>query len=180
MQDLDQQLRQIQHTARDLLAGLSHVQANWTPERSSWSILQCLAHISVSTRLYLTSIDKSIRQGRMKNLFGDRPFEYSRFGRWVMRSVEPPPKFRVKTGRAYVPPANLELTAVLAEFCAMHQQARDTLVRCDGLDLARCRMGHPSLPVLRVSLGLGLAVLTGHARRHLWQAEQVKKNAGFP
>jgi hypothetical protein len=62
----------------------------------------------------------------------------------------------------------------------VHEKARERLRGSDGLDLARCRMSHPSLPLLRFSLGVGFAIVTGHARRHLWQAQQVRAHAAFP
>jgi hypothetical protein len=33
---------------------------------------------------------------------------------------------------------------------------------------------------MRFSLGVGFAILTGHARRHIWQARQIVAHAGFP
>jgi hypothetical protein len=170
----DQQSLDIERAGTALIGELSFDQANWSPSASTWSIGQCLSHIGVSARLYLASIDRSIRHGRRTGLLGDGPFVYSAFGRWLARNIEPPPRFKIKTGRAYVPAAGRQVNEVLNEFIEVHEEVRERLRACDGLDLARCRMSHPSLPVFRFSLGVGLAIVTGHARRHLWQAQQVR------
>jgi hypothetical protein len=41
-------------------------------------------------------------------------------------------------------------------------------------------MSHPSLMIFRFSLGAWFAILTGHPRRHLWQARQLISHPGFP
>ena len=170
----DRQTLDIEQAGKALIGELSFDQVNWSPSASIWSIGQCLSHISVSARLYLTSIDRSITNGRRTGLRGGGPFVYSAFGRWLMRSIEPPPRFKIKTGRAYVPTPGRPVHEVLGEFIDVHEKVRERLRGSDGLDLVRCRMSHPSLPVLRFSLGVGFAIVTGHGRRHLWQAQQVR------
>jgi hypothetical protein len=177
---LDRQLLDIERAGSELADSLSFEQATWSPSPSAWSITQCLTHISMSARLYLVSIDRSIRAGRQAGLTGSGPFTYGAIGRWLVRSIEPPPKFKVKTGRAYVPVPNRPVAEVLSEFIDTHQLVRQRLHSSEGLDLARCRMSHPSLRIFRFSLGVGFAIVTGHARRHLWQARQVREHAAFP
>jgi hypothetical protein len=177
---LDRQLLDIERAGSELLASLSFEQANWSPSPSAWSIAQCLTHIGISARLYLVSIDRSIRAGRQAGLVGEGPFTYGAIGRWLVRNIEPPPRLKVKTGRAYLPVPNRPIAEVLSEFIDTHQQVRQRLRSSEGLHLARCRMSHPSLRIFRFSLGVGFAIVTGHARRHLWQARQVREHAAFP
>ena len=177
---LDQQLVDIERVGEELVAYLSFEQANWSPSPSSWSIAQCVAHISISARIYLVSIDLSIRDGWQGGLIGKDPFVYSALGRWLVRNIEPPPRFKVTTGRAYVPTPGRPVAEVLSEFIDIHEEVRQRLRSSDGLDLARCRMCHPSLRIFRFSLGVGFAIVTGHARRHLWQARHVREHAAFP
>ena len=48
------------------------------------------------------------------------------------------------------------------------------------LDLNRIRFRNPFIGFLRFTVGAGLLIIAAHNRRHLWQAEQVRRAAGFP
>ena len=49
-----------------------------------------------------------------------------------------------------------------------------------GLDLARVKVRSPVVPLLRFRLGVIIALMAVHERRHLWQAERVLQAEGFP
>jgi hypothetical protein len=125
-------------------------------------------------------MDAAIRKGRERVIQSNGPFRYSAFGRWLVRSIEPPPKFRAKTGRAFAPQASRRVNEIAADFFSAHEELRQRLQQSDGLDLARLKMPHPALRLMRFSLGVGFGILTGHARRHIWQARQIIAQAGFP
>jgi len=67
---------------------------------------------------------------------------------------------------------------VLAEFIAVHERLARALVAAKGLDLAAARVPLP-IPMFSMRLGQSLAFEIAHARRHLWQARQVKASPGF-
>ena len=81
---------------------------------------------------------------------GDGPHEsYSdrrastRFGRWLVAQMEPPPKHRSKTFRKIIP-QRVESGARLArEFEAMHAGLIDRVRRSTSLDLSRVKLRSP-------------------------------------
>jgi DinB superfamily len=165
--------------AQRLVAGLAETQCRWQPAPSRWSILDCIEHLAVSAEMYNRAFDHAIVKGKpaVPSL---PPARDSLIGLWLMRNIEPPPKARIKTGRAYVPRSNAPVAEVVGRYLAAHQVTRQRIRAADGLDLVRTRMSHPSLAIFRFSLGVGFGILTGHARRHLWQARQVLLHPGFP
>lgn len=180
LEDLDRQITAIVKEVTSLTTGLSEQQAHWTPSPSTWAVGQCLDHISISVRQYLPGMDAAIRKGRERGMQSNGPFHYGLFGRWLVRNIEPPPKFRAKTGRAFIPQLSRRVEEIAADFFAAHEELRQRLRQSDGLDLARLKMPHPALPLMRFSLGVGFGILTGHARRHIWQARQIIAQPGFP
>jgi hypothetical protein len=134
----------------------------------------------LAAQLYLPRADKAIVRAREAGLLGDGPYRYRAFDRWVIRNLEPPPKHKVKTTRPYVPSRGRPLGEILADFMRVHEETCECLRRADGIDLARAWMRHPTVWVFWFSLGTGFGIVTGHARRHLWQAEQVKAHPRFP
>jgi hypothetical protein len=56
------------------------------------------------------------------------------------------------------------------------QVARDAAT----IDANRATYPNPFLKVLPFKVATGLYVLPAHERRHLWQAEQVRRRPDFP
>ncbi len=89
-----------------------------------------------------------------------------------------PPRGRFKTPRLYLPPAGRarSVKQALDDFSALQDRFVAVVHSADGLDLARIKIASPVTRLLRISLGQWLRALSGHQRRHLWQAAQVKKH----
>jgi hypothetical protein len=180
LENLIAQLNAADKDATALVRSLSPRQSSWAPSRSRWSVLQCLEHISVSVRLYLPRINKAIDTGWEGGITSPGPYHYRRFEEWLIRTLEPPYKFKAKTAAPYQPPGTAQPDDVLADFIRTHDVLREAIRRSDGLDLGRIRFRHPHAFFLVFSLGGSFRVLSGHARRHLWQARQVTLLPEFP
>ena len=184
-EELEGYLRQIDAVKRDgqaLVAGLSDVQFNWRPAPDRWSIAECLMHLNVAVTKTLPAFDRGIERGQARGLVGQGPFRYGWFANWMARSMEPPPKRRMKTFKVFAMPLGVAHSPdrVLAEFLAVRDQLAERVRRADGLDLKRARVVSPVTPLLRLPLGAYFAFILAHERRHLWQARQVRGAAGFP
>lgn len=174
------QLGEIKADGARLVQGLSDSQMNWRTHPGRWSIGQCLAHVALANEKYLEALDTAIVQARARQLFGAGPFKHGWFGNWFARSFEPPPKFKARNPKVITPPPNIPGAAVVVTFQKSEQDVLRRLYQANGIDLGRAKMTSPFFRLLRLSLGQGFAVLTAHARRHLWQAWQVRKDAAFP
>ncbi len=78
-----------------------------------------------------------------------------------------------------VPPSRVS-GAVVAQFESAQQSLLDFVREWGSADLGDLRYKNAIVAGIRLSIDTGLALVAAHNRRHLWQAEQVKKNAGFP
>lgn len=167
------ELEAIQRDARAVVEGLSADQSNQQPEPGRWSVAQCLEHITVSAKQYLApmeavlaaSANGRVRRGLLAGL--------------LVRSMEPPPRMRVKTFRTLEPAQSLDVDRVLADFESEHARLA-SLIR-NGGDLAafECRrFRSPFAALIRLRLDQGVDMLLAHARRHLWQARQARRSIG--
>lgn len=177
--DFAAQIAKIRDDARQLTSGLSDKQANWRSHPGRWSIAQCLAHITLGNQEYLREIDRAIVDGRARQLMGNGPFQHGWFGNWFARSFEPPPKFKLRNPKVITPPPDVAAEKVSADFDKSQQEVLQRVYEANGIDLGRAKITSPFLRLLRLSLGQAFAVLTAHARRHLWQAWQVRKDPAF-
>src|SRR4051812_35056426 len=77
----------IEADARTLAGGLSEADGTRRPAPDSWSVAECLAHLAVANRVYLTAMRKAPRKPAADR--GIRPGWVGRFMAW---SLEPPPR----------------------------------------------------------------------------------------
>ncbi len=94
--DFSEQISRIREDARKLAGNLNDAQINWRTQPGSWSIAQCLAHITLGHQEYLAAIDTGITQARARQLFGSGPFKYGWVGNWFARSFEPAAKIQAE------------------------------------------------------------------------------------
>jgi len=180
---LDAAAKQFEATtrdARDLAGTLGDAQFNWRPAPGRWSIGQCLAHLATSTDKALPAIDRAIQKARDRQWVASGLVRYGWFARWMMTSMEPPPRRRMKTFAIFQPPAEtLNRDDVLRELAASRGRLQDRVRAAAGFDLKRPIVVSPVSAFFRIPLGAYLAFLAAHDRRHLWQARQVREASGF-
>jgi len=174
------QIARLKEEATGLLSGLNDVQYNWRPALGSWSMAQCVAHIVLTDEIYIPVLEKCVVDARGKGLVGCGPFRHGRLGSWFVRSMDAPAKKRFKNPKQISPPEEQTLAAGLASFNVMHDRVLQLVQSANGVNLARAKFRSPFLKLLKLSLGQGIAVMLAHARRHLWQASEVRKRADFP
>jgi hypothetical protein len=164
--------------ANELVIGLNPEQLNWQPGPGAWSVGQCLEHLCITNEVYLPAISSSLAGKPVSAVQDIIP---GWFGRWFINSyIEPSPKSKhARAPRKIVPGARVELS-VLDRFLRSNQAARGLVRRACDYDVNRIRFKNPFIPVIRFTVGTGLEIVSRHQRRHLLQAERVKRSAGFP
>jgi hypothetical protein len=174
------QFEEAKGVAEGVTDELSETQLAWRPGPDRWSIAQCLSHLNVSVDRYLPVLDEAIEQGRELGMTGKGPFRHGFIVNQVIRSMEPPPTWRVSTPALFRPRPNPAPDRVLPKF----RQRQDALIQrvraANGLHLARIRITSPATRFFKMSLGQCFALLAVHQRRHLWQARGVRDTDGFP
>jgi DinB superfamily len=169
------EIEAIGRDARVVLGGLTSEQANQQPRAGSWSVAQCLAHVARTALPYLERIESALqapaRNGAVRSgiLAG-----------MLQRSMEPPPRMRMKTLRSLEPAENLDIEQTLADFDAAHERLASLLRGASEDAFVRCRFRSPFLPLISVRVDQGVNIMLAHARRHLWQARQVRRAVGVP
>jgi DinB family protein len=174
----------LSHT-ESITHGLTREQFQWRPEPGSWSIGECFAHLNVTNSFSLRAVETGIAKGRARSKTGHGPFQYGFLSRRFIASQEPPVKKKFTAPKAFLPPADIDQDATLAEYRRISAELRRLTRDADGLHLARVKVTLPALPAVlraigRMPLGAQLLLTTTHDRRHLWQAEQVRNHPAFP
>lgn len=99
--EVERQTREVDQ----LVAPLDAAQLAWRPRPEKWSIGEHLAHLPRTIRPYLEAIAAAVARARAKGWLRPGPYRHGRLGDWFVRSMDAPPRLRVKTLRRLVPPA---------------------------------------------------------------------------
>lgn len=186
--DLDDLLAEVErqhHEAADLFERVSVEAALWRPDGTRWSMAGHLAHLRIVNEAYEGAIEDAIQDAiegppTTSSVESAGPYRHPWIARWFVRSMEPPPKRRVKTFRSMVPEPDLDPAATLRAFQDSQERLRVLVDAARGLDLGGIRFGSPFFPLLRLSLGTGLELVLAHNRRHLWLIRELMDRDDFP
>ena len=165
------------HRATELMTGLNGPQLNWQPAAAAWSIGQCLEHLCIANDIYLPAISRALANHAPSAVANIEP---GWFARWFIANyIEPAPKTkRVQAPKKIAPPAHVE-PSVLDRFLRSNQAARELVLHAGAYDVNRIRFRNPFIPIIYFTVGTGLEIVCAHQRRHLLQAEGVKRSAGL-
>jgi hypothetical protein len=178
LREYHKQFEGIKQEAADLVAGMSNEQFNWKPAPTRWSVSECLNHINLSDEGLIKAIDKLIDEASSKQLRANGPFKHGMVGSFFVKSMNPPYKMKVKTSADLVPPATAELEQTITRFQKLQDDLLERVQRAAGLNLGavKLKIAGP----IKLTLGQYFGFSASHARRHLWQARQVRALREFP
>lgn len=170
--------------AKELAGVLSEPQLWWRSEEGRWSVGECLDHLVRTGEAYLDVIDPALEKARAQGQTAQGPPHRNFLERFLVNGVKPPVRIRIPAPSSVRPrrPGAGDDSSVrpLARFRELRERYAERLRSSDGIDLQRTRLRSPFLPILSMSLDTALAVVCGHERRHLAQAERVRRSDGFP
>jgi len=173
-------IRQLTAAATDLAARLNMTQLTWQPAAGErWSILECLDHIAISTGIYLDAMQLAIGDARPSPsaaIFQTAGLPSTKF----TRGQEPPPRTKFPAPGRIRPRPTLNPEGILPEFLKAMERVASLVTSSAGKDLNSVRFRNPLVPLVRFTVSSGFLIIAAHARRHMWQAEQVTHESDFP
>lgn len=174
--ELTGQINAIRTRAQQLVSGLTPDQLTSRPDPAHWSIAECLAHLNLTAAAVQPKIAAAIEHGKREAVSGTGPYSAGLLGRLLIWIAEPPPKFRMRAPKGIAPsPGHRDPSTLIPDFMNF-QDGWEKLIRdSEGLDQGRVKVPSlfPGLPPLRLSAPIPW--MLAHQRRHLWQAENVKR-----
>jgi len=155
---------------------LSLEQLRWRPAPRRWSIAECLDHLNITLGVYLAKIDDAIA---LASCGGEGPTHDEQAEIDALKQVEPPVAVPMAAPPALIPAPAVDPDNLVDCFHRSRDRYANTVRRGSGLDLPRIVLVEPVDPLIH-TLGGALAFLAAHDRRHMWQAEQVRRASRFP
>jgi len=172
LESLKRQLAESSLEAEKLASDLDDGQWRWSPAAEVWPAGACIAHLNETNRLYIAAIRKMI-EDRSPVPSADVSFRYGMLERWFVKSMEPPPKFKMKAPKSFVPITVPSRVEALAEWRRIHTELMTLIERADALHLSRNKVISPVNRFIKLSLGMAFALVAAHNRRHIYQAKET-------
>jgi hypothetical protein len=165
----------IDREAEQLCAGLTENQLTWSPGPKKWSIAENLAHLRITTQVFLPAVDSVLAASRQQKLFSDGPFALNLYGTMIVLYLGPQPFLKLKAPLPIQPRLLASPVAELQGFLESQCQLRQRIEAAAGIHLTALRFPSPMVTCLRVNLLEFFFAVNAHARRHMRQAGSVRK-----
>lgn len=173
VQSVSRDITDSRRRAQALIDTVSADQLMRRPDPGKWSIAECLAHLNLTADTVQKIMARGIEQAKQEKKFGEGPFSLGPSGHLLVWIAEPPPKFRIRAPKNVRPPAAIDdPLQVLPAFMKAQDEWERLMREQEGLDLARIKVGQG---IFRMRLAATLPWMMAHQRRHLLQAENVKR-----
>lgn len=152
------------------IATLTPAQRSFRPDPGSWSILQVADHLARSEKEVLAILRKGLPENRKHRTLKDRIAYFAVLG--LMASP-----IRVKAPiKAILPPDDLELEGVTADWDAIRDELAEELAKID--DLTSPIIAHPIAGP--AAPRQTLKFLGAHIGHHERQVRRIRGHRGFP
>jgi len=155
-------------------------QINWKPSAESWSVGQCLDHLITSNRSYYPTFDDLIRGSKVTRFAERLPLFPSIFGALLLKYLDPESKTKLKAPTVFQATSSSVPSTIIADFITQQSETARRIEACGDMRTEKIIITSPAAGFVTYSLLDAFRILLTHERRHLKQAKNVTRTAGFP
>ena len=176
LDDLVRQLGLCSERAVAVVGELTPEQLAKRPAPESWSIAECVAHLTLMNTPFPSLLRAAYDDGRRAGKLGSGPFKAGVMGTLLKWSLEPPPRLKFKAKAAFQPVELGPAERILPDFLATQEDIAACVREAAGLAIDRVKVVSPVDARVTYNGFAALQIVAAHERRHLWQAEQARTN----
>ena len=158
--------------AKSLIAGRSEIDLTTRLEPASWSVAECLDHLTQTTNAFVPAITSAIVTAPQLTM--NRPLKTGALTKLLIQNLEPPYRLRFNVLAPLVP-RQQDFYLAWSAFEDSQAQLKKTMQSASGLAIDEVSIESPVYARLSYNVYGALRMLTAHERRHLWQIEQIFK-----
>lgn len=153
-----------------LMCGRSEQELTARVRQGSWSVTECLEHLSLTTRVFLPTIAQTMATAPA--LAESRPLRCDTLAKLLIRVLEPPYRLRHKA-LPHLAPRRNDFPSVWKAFQESQKQLAEITGSAVGLAIDTVMIQSPVCSRMSYTVYGVLGILSAHQRRHLWQMEQI-------
>lgn len=169
---------------RNEFSDLSETQLNWNPDKTSWSISQCLMHINAYYRYYVPVFTERVQNSRFQEpaeIFQSSPLGNSTYIMVKLGKVKNV-KRKLKSPKDYNPLINTSLDSEnnIEEFLKFQGELVQILEAAKAINIRKTKTSFSIRPIVKLRIGDAFQYIVYHCERHIEQAMKVKAHPRFP
>ena len=166
------QIQQATTDLEDLVQGRDISELTARSGSGSWSVAECLDHLTQTTRAFLPAISTSVASApKLKN---DRRLRTGILPSLFIWNLSPPYRIRFKV-LPQLAPQNPDSGIAWASFVESQSELLAILGSTAGLAIDKVRIKSPVYGRISYNIYGALRMLAAHQRRHIWQISQILK-----
>lgn len=163
---------------------LTQEQLYWNPDKSSWSIGQCLTHINAYYRYYVPVFTERVQNSRFQEpaeIFQSSPLGNSTYIMVKLGKVKNV-KRKLKSPKDYNPLINKNLDSEnpIEEFLKFQTELGQILEDAKSINIRKTKTSFSIRPIVKLRIGDAFQYIVYHCERHIEQAKRVKAMSSFP
>ncbi len=145
----------------------------WKSDESSWNILECLKHLNLYGKFYISEIEKSISNSNSQT---EEHFKSGFLGNYFAKSMLPKEKLnKMKTFKNKNPlNSNLDGQQVFDEFINQQLKIIDLLNHSRKVSLNKTKVITTLSSLIKLRLGDAFQFVINHNLRHLKQIKRIQ------
>ncbi|MGQ9798973.1 MAG: DinB family protein [Ignavibacterium sp.] len=159
---------------------LSDDQLNWKTTEDSWSIAECIEHLSITNQLYFDKIEKQLSETQINCRDEEIPVKHSFWGKMIIKVVDPSNIKKTKTFSVFQPSKNYITKDSITKLIEVQKSLTNLISSSVNLNTNRYSMSSPASKLIKVNLSDILEIIRLHNKRHLIQIEKLLINNNFP
>jgi hypothetical protein len=172
LDSVESQVENITLRAKNLAAGRSRSDLETRLEATSWSVVECLDHLTQTANAFAPAIASAVAAA--PRLTTNRALRTGTLTRLFIRNLEPPYRLRFKVLTPLIP-LRRDCDSAWSAFEESQIELTKTIQSAAGLAIDQVRVESPVYARFRYNVYGALCMLSAHERRHLWQMEQILK-----
>jgi len=165
-------IRLITSNAEVLILGRHPAVMGKRVDPQSWSVAECLDHLTQTTRSFLPGISLAIAEAG--KLTKNRRLRTGFLPSLLVRSLTPPYRIRLKV-LPQLTPENLDSQTAWSNFVNSQYQLLEILGSAAGLAIDEVKIKSPVYARFSYNIFGAFRILVAHQSRHVWQIEQTLK-----
>ena len=167
-------VQSVREVATQRLRHLSEDQLNRRPSPDTWSVGQCLEHLTIVGGHHLPVLVRKIKAASER---GSKPADTVKSGfiggRLVQAMRTPVSQKALRTPQRYAPSGSRLPRTVVEVFGRQLDEMLHLMEQARTVNANRVRIPNPLIPLLQLRLTDEFAFLVAHIERHLAQVERV-------
>ncbi|UKN02609.1 DinB family protein [Paracrocinitomix mangrovi] len=182
--ELSEMTRHITDVAKTEFDNLSTEQLFWQPDKNSWSIAQCFAHLNAFHRFYVPTFVERIKNSRFQepaDYFQSSPLGHSTYMKVKLGKLKNV-KRKLISPKDYNPLVNknLKIDTVMEDFYKYQDRLLEVMESARKINIRKTKTSFSVRPIVKLRLGDAFQYIVYHAERHIEQARKVKNHPRFP